>query len=217
MPIELVIFDCDGVLVDSEKLAIQVDQEVLAELGWEISLEEIIHRFIGRSNSYFQLEVEKHLKIKLPENWSQLLTQRYRNKFADELKPVPGIFAALEKLEFTSCVASSGSVEKMRYTLGLTGLLPHFEDRLFSSDQVTRGKPEPDLFLFAAQSMKTDPVSCVVVEDSPAGIEGALKAGMQVVAFSNGLVPEDRLEFPKVPILRDMQRLPELIRSIGQR
>ena len=216
MPIELVIFDCDGVLVDSEKLAIQVDQEVLAELGWEISLEEIIHRFIGRSNSYFQLEVEKHLKIKLPENWSQLLTQRYRNKFADELKPVPGIFAALEKLEFNSCVASSGSVEKMRYTLGLTGLLPHFEDRLFSSDQVTRGKPEPDLFLFAAQSMKTDPVSCVVVEDSPAGIEGALKAGMQVVAFSNGLVSEDRLEFPKVPILRDMQRLPELISSIGQ-
>lgn len=214
MPLELVIFDCDGVLVDSEKLAIQVDQEVLAELGWKISLEEIIHRFIGRSNSYFQLEVEEHLRIRLPENWGEQLTQRYRNKFSNELKPVPGIFAALEGLEFNSCVASSGSIEKMKFTLGLTGLLPHFEDRLFSSDQVKRGKPEPDLFLFAAQSMGTDPRSCVVIEDSPAGIEGALKAGMRVVAFNNGLVPEDRLEFPRVPILRDMQRLPELLNSI---
>lgn len=215
MPFELVIFDCDGVLVDSEKLAIQVDQEVLSELGWDISLEEIIHKFVGRSNSYFKSEIEQHLLIKLPDDWSKQLNDRYRNRFSSELKPITGIFEALEKIELSICVASSGSIEKMRFTLGLTGLLTHFEERLFSADQVKLGKPEPDLFLFAAQNMDTNPANCVVVEDSPAGIEGALRAGMKVVAFSNGLVPEKNLQFPSVPILRDMRLLPDILHSLA--
>ena len=215
MPFELVIFDCDGVLVDSEKLAIQVDQEVLSELGWDISLEEIIHKFVGRSNSYFKSEIEQHLLIKLPDDWSKQLNDRYRNRFSSELKPVTGIFEALEKIELNTCVASSGSIEKMRFTLGLTGLLTHFEERLFSADQVKLGKPEPDLFLFAAQNMDTNPANCVVVEDSPAGIEGALRADMKVVAFSNGLVPEKNLQFPSVPILRDMRLLPDILDSLA--
>ena len=215
MPFELVIFDCDGVLVDSEKLAIQVDQEVLSELGWDISLEEIIHKFVGRSNSYLKSEIEQHLLIKLPDDWSKQLNDRYRNRFSSELKPVTGIFEALEKIELSICVASSGSIEKMRFTLGLTGLLSHFEKRLFSADQVKLGKPEPDLFLFAAQNMDTNPANCVVVEDSPAGIEGALRADMKVVAFSNGLVPEKNLQFPSVPILRDMRLLPDILDSLA--
>lgn len=215
MSFDLVIFDCDGVLVDSERLAIKVDQAVLAELGWKLSIDEIIERFVGRSNHYFKTEVENHLKIKLSQNWSSELNDRYREVFRSELRAIPGVESALDRLTQQTCVASSGSIEKIEFTLGHTGLLPRFSGRIFSADQVTRGKPEPDLFAFAATQLGVVPEKCVVIEDSPAGIQAGLSAKMRVIAFSSGLVPEDKLKFEGVSILRNMDSLPEVIASLS--
>lgn len=212
---DLVIFDCDGVLVDSERLAIQVDQEVLAELGWILSIEEVVERFVGRSNQYFKMEVENHLKIKLPQNWSSVLNKRYRQIFKKDLTSIPGVESALDRITQQTCVASSGSFEKIEFTLGHTGLLPRFDGRIFSADQVTNGKPAPDLFQFAAAQLDVAPDRCVVVEDSPAGIQAGLSAGMTVIAFSAGLVPEEKLKFDGVQVLTKMDSLPDLLETFG--
>lgn len=214
MPIDLVIFDCDGVLVDSEQIAIQVDQEVLHNLGWQISIAEIVDRFVGRSNSHFKFEVEKYLDIKLPENWSDQLTEKYRERFAAELRPIAGVSEVLAELPYKYCVASSGSIEKMRFTLGHTGLLPKFDGKLFSAEQVIHGKPAPDLFLLAAKTMGALPQHCVVIEDSPAGLQAARAAGMRSIAYSGGLVPEEKLTALGVPIIRKMTNLIEALSAV---
>lgn len=214
MPIDLVIFDCDGVLVDSEQIAIQVDQEVLHNLGWQISIAEIVDRFVGRSNSHFKFEVENYLDIKLPENWSDQLTEKYRERFAAELRPIAGVSEVLAELPYKYCVASSGSIEKMRFTLGHTGLLPKFDGKLFSAEQVIHGKPAPDLFLMAATTMKVKPQNCVVVEDSPAGLQAAAEAGMRAIAYSGGLVSEDKLATFGFPIIWQMVDLPKELAAL---
>ncbi len=207
MSIELVIFDCDGVLVDSERIAIQVDQEVLSELGWDIETSEVIERFVGRSNKYFQTEVENHLKIKLPADWSSQLNEKYLSRFETELTPIAGVHQALQEIPYEYCVASSGPIEKMQFTLGSTGLLPNFEGKIFSAEQVNYGKPAPDLFLLAANTFGVTPENCLVVEDSPAGLEAARNAGMKAIAFSGGLVSEDKLQAFEVPVIQHMSHL----------
>lgn len=128
-----------------------------------------------------------------------------------------GIEAALDALDragVTTCVASSGSPEKIRHTLGLTGLWSRFEGRIFSAVEVENGKPAPDLFLHAAASLGAEPARCVVVEDSPAGLQGALAAGMRAIAYAGGLVPLTRLSLPGVTVISDMRELPvELLRA----
>lgn len=207
MSIELVIFDCDGVLVDSERIAIQVDQEVLSELGWDIEISEVIERFVGRSNRYFQTEVENHLKIKLPADWSSQLNEKYLSRFETELTPIAGVHQVLQEIPYEYCVASSGTIEKMQFTLGSTGLLPNFEGKIFSAEQVNYGKPAPDLFLLAANTFGVTPENCLVVEDSPAGLEAARNAGMKAIAFSGGLVSEDKLQAFEVPVIQQMSHL----------
>ena len=155
-----VVFDCDGVLVDSEPLSIEVDRQMLAELGWELSLDEIIERFVGRSHEHFLQEVTAHLGHPPPPGWDETSTPRYRTAYTHGLQPVPGIVEALDRITLPSCVASSGTHDKMTFTLGLTGLLDRFEGRLFSATEVSRGKPAPDLFLHAA---KDDGLGSVVV------------------------------------------------------
>ena len=118
----LVIFDCDGVLVDSEPLSILVDQQVLADLGWSISRQEIIERFVGRSHDHFLATVEEHLGHPLPADWEDRYQGRYREAYQQDLRPVDGIVQALNVIDSRTCVASSGSHDKMRFTLGITGL-----------------------------------------------------------------------------------------------
>jgi beta-phosphoglucomutase-like phosphatase (HAD superfamily) len=141
---ELVIFDCDGVLVDSERLVVRTEAEILCGLGWSISEAEIIERFVGRSAAYMHHEIERNLGRSV--DWDTEFDARYREIFERELLPVPGIEDALDQITTTTCVASSGSHEKMRFTLGITGLLARFEERIFSVDEVEHGKPEPDIF-----------------------------------------------------------------------
>jgi hypothetical protein len=144
---ELVIFDCDGVLVDSERIAVPIDAFVLSQLGWDLTQEEIIERFVGRSDEFIVSEIEAHLGRRLAPDWEAPFAPLYKAAFEADLRPVDGVVQALDQITVPICVASSGSHEKMRHTLGLVGLYERFADRMFSVSDVTRGKPAPDLFL----------------------------------------------------------------------
>jgi len=210
--LELVIFDCDGVLVDSERLAVKIDVQVLARLGWSISEEELIRRFVGVSDADFRRGIEAHLGRPLPDNWRDEFESLYRRTFAAGLKPVDGIIEALDQIEVPICVASSGTHEKMRYTLALTGLYDRFHGRIFSASEVERGKPAPDLFLHAAEQMGVRPAACVVVEDSANGVAAARAAGMKVFAYGGGVTPAAKLAGPYTTVFSDMRELPRLLR-----
>ena len=211
--IELVIFDCDGVLVDTERLAVRIDVQVLSQLGWELSESEVIERFVGLSDATVRAEIEAHTGRPLADDWGQEFEHLYRAAFVAELRAVDGIVEALDRITLQTCVASSGSHDKMRFTLGLTGLLPRFEQRLFSASEVKRGKPAPDLFLHAAARMGVRPAACAVVEDSRYGIEAAHAAGMRAFAYSGGVTPAHRLNVPGTVVFSDMRELPRLLTS----
>lgn len=209
--LELVIFDCDGVLVDSERLAVRIDVRVLAELGWALSEREVIERFVGRPHEFMIAEIEAHLGRRLAKDWEDAFQHLYREAFAAGLTPVDGVVEALDRITLPTCVASSGTHEKMRYTLGLTGLWERFAGRIFSSSEVARGKPAPDLFLHAAERMGADPARCAVVEDSRHGVEAARAAGMLALGFAGGLTPADQLRGPGTLVFSDMRELPRLL------
>ncbi len=214
IPFELVILDCDGVLVDSEHLSMRVDTQVLAELGWRLTNEEVVERFMGRTHAFMVAEIETYLGRPLDPGWEDGFQQRYCDAFALHLKPVAGVVEALDALaasETLTCVASSGGHEKMRFTLGLTGLWDRFEGRIFSATEVAHGKPAPDLFLHAAERMGVDPAACAVVEDSRYGVEAARAAGMRVFAYGAGLTHPDRLAGPGTVVFEEMRELPRLL------
>jgi len=210
-PVELVIFDCDGVLIDSERLGVEVDVMALRELGWPLSETEAIARFVGRSDRENRAAIEAHLDRKLPDGWGDQVDERYRQAFATALTPVDGVLEALDRISLPTCVASSGTHEHLRYTLELTGLYDRFAGRIFSADDVGRGKPAPDLFLLAAERMDAKPARCVVVEDSRPGVEAARAAGMRVLAFAGGLTAAELLDGPDTIVFYDMRELPSLL------
>lgn len=205
----LIIFDCDGVLVDSEVISIAVDEIVLADLGWRIDPDEIIARFVGRSHDHFLAVVEEHIGYKLPDDWEDSYQHLYREAMRRDLRPVAGIIDALDLITLPSCVASNGSHEKMRFTLGLTGLLTRFDGRIFSASEVVLGKPAPDLFLHASSTLGYGPSNCVVVEDSVAGVQAALAADMNVIAYAGGVTSRDQLEVFGVSVIDHMSELPQ--------
>ena len=211
-PVELVIFDCDGVLVDSEPIAVRVGAHLITELGWSVTEAEVVDRFVGRSDRYMVGEIEANVGRSLPD-WQTRYEAALHAAFRSELAPVAGIVAAIDELALPTCVASSGSHDKMRLTLGLTGLYERFVGRIYSASQVANGKPAPDLFLYAAEQMDVPPSRCLVVEDSPAGVQAARAAGMRCVAYASGLVPVDRLQGPGTQVITDMALLTETITS----
>jgi HAD superfamily hydrolase (TIGR01509 family) len=210
-PYELVVFDCDGVLVETERLAVRIDVRVLSAMGWRLDEHEVIERFVGRSPEHMTRELAAHLGRALPDDWDAEFSHLYRTTFEAELEPVPGVVAALDRIVLPTCVASSNSHENIRFTLGLTGLLPRFDGRIFSATEVREGKPAPDLFLHAAERMGADPARCAVVEDSAPGVEAALAAGMDAYAYAGGVTPESRLARPGVTVFTDMADLPALL------
>ncbi|MEV4669994.1 MULTISPECIES: HAD family hydrolase [unclassified Microbacterium] len=209
--LELVIFDCDGVLVDSERLSVEIDREVLSDLGWELTIEEIVHRFVGRSAAHFRSEIEAYLGRALPDDWEAPYQHRYSDAFVRDLQAVPGVVTALDTISAPTCVASSGAHEKIRRTLGLTGLLPRFDGRIFSAAEVENGKPAPDLFLRAASCMGVPPSRCVVIEDSRFGVEAARAAGMHAFGYAGGLTPAEWLAGEGTTVFEDMAELPALL------
>jgi HAD superfamily hydrolase (TIGR01509 family) len=209
--VDLVIFDCDGVLVDSEVLAIEVDRRILAEFGWHLSTEEVVERFMGTSASAFTAGLEEHLGRTLAPDWDAQYLPWFTEAFESSLRAVDGIEEALDAITAQTCVASSGSHDRMRTTLGLTGLYDRFEGRIFSASEVEHGKPAPDLFLHAAERMGVDPARCVVVEDSKYGARGARAAGMRVFGYAGGLTPAEWLRDEGATVFTSMRDLPGLL------
>ena len=206
--LELVIFDCDGVLVDSEPISNRVLAEVLTESGLATTLESSMRDYMGRSWTACVEIFEARLGRPLPPLFAERFWTRVEAALRAELQPVPGIHEALARIPTPTCVASSGRPEKMRITLGMTGLLPRFEGRIFSALDVARAKPWPDLFLHAAARMGAAPATCVVVEDSPRGVEAGVAAGMRVLGFA-GRTEAAALEAAGAEVFRDMLELPE--------
>jgi HAD superfamily hydrolase (TIGR01509 family) len=183
---DLVIFDCDGVLVDSEVISCRAHAEVLTRHGYPITSEQVFDRFLGRSTRQANLEIEAELGRSLPDDFHTQLQDELFRSFEADLQAVPHIHAALDRIAPPVCVASSGSPQRMRVSLGRTALYDRFAPNIFSALQVKNGKPAPDLFLFAAEQMTVPPERCLVIEDSVPGITAARAAGMAVLGFCGG-------------------------------
>ncbi len=206
---DLVIFDCDGVLVDSERLFVHAEAEILAGLGWALTESDIIERFVGRSAAYMQEEIEHHLGR--PIDWESQFERRYREVLESDLVSVEGVADALDAITVPCCVASSGSHEKMAFTLGKTGLIERFRGRIFSADEVEQGKPAPDLFLYAAARMGVEPQRCAVIEDSISGVVAGVAAGMDVFAFAGSVTSAAKLAQDGVVVFEAMRDLAGLL------
>src|SRR5882762_9713911 len=182
---DLIIFDCDGVLIDSEVLSCRCLSEVLAGYGIELGLGQALDLFLGRSVT----AVREHYEVLgrlIPEQFSAELKTGVHAAFLSGLCPIEGVSSVLEGLQIPHCVASSSDVDRVSFSLSLTGLAPHFERRLYTSQMVERGKPAPDLFLYAAERMKADPRRTLVIEDSISGVRAGKAAGMTVWGFVGG-------------------------------
>jgi HAD superfamily hydrolase (TIGR01509 family) len=217
----LIIFDCDGVLVDSEPLALRVLVEGLAERGVSLDETGAAERFLGRSLASVIQAVRCDFGIALEADALARMRDRLYALFRRELRPMPGLAEMLPRLAIPSCVASSSQMERIRLSLELTGLARYFGDFIFSATMVAEGKPAPDLFLLAASHMRVPPERCIVVEDSPAGIEAAQRAKMRVFAVTGGgharLAGHGERLAALAPdaVFDEMALLPELIRTVG--
>ncbi len=183
---DLVIFDCDGVLVDSEPIAMRLLLETLGEAGLVMTPEAASELFLGRSLASMRAVLAEDFGLTLSDAALAGMRRRLYAAFEAELRPIPGVAEVLAALPMPFCVASSSQPERIELSLKVAGLWPRFEGRMFSATEVPRGKPAPDLFLYAARCMGYAPAACLVVEDSPAGIAAAKAAGMRVVAFTGG-------------------------------
>lgn len=193
----LVIFDCDGVLVDSERLSVELEARLLSELGWPMTAEELVLRWMGRTAAFQREEIADRLGASAAALFEERSSNEVRAAFEAGLQAVPGVIAVLDHLEsraVKTCVASSGTHERIRLTLGLTNLAHRFEGRIFSAADVAVGKPAPDLFLHAADSLGVAPSQCAVVEDSLFGVQAGVAASMTVYGFGGGLIDRTLLE-----------------------
>ncbi|OCK57785.1 HAD family hydrolase [Bradyrhizobium sp. LMTR 3] len=218
---DLVIFDCDGVLVDSEVISCRAHAEILNRHGYPITSEQVFHRFLGRSARQANLEVEAELGRALPDDFHLQLRDELHRTFEADLEPIPHIYSALDAITQPVCVASSGSHQRMRISLGRTRLYDRFAPNIFSASQVSNGKPAPDLFLFAAEQMNVAPERCVVIEDSVPGVTGGRAAGMTVLGFHGGShcqpgYAEMLRAAGAIATFDDMRQLPDLIARIGR-
>lgn len=206
----LVVFDCDGVLVDSERISVRVGTTVMADLGWNLTQEEFAEHFVGCSREHFLREAEAGLGRRLGPGWDEPYQHLYRSAFAAELASVPGVIEVMNDLDGAAipyCVASNSDHAYLRRVLGATGQLDRLEGRVYSATDVSRGKPAPDLYLHAAQRMGVVPSRCVVVEDSPFGVTAAVAAGMACYAYAGGVTPEHRLQGLGATVFHEMTDL----------
>ena len=184
--IDLVIFDCDGTLVDSESIAARVTAELFQDLGVALTPEEAFHTFLGLDHDAARALAERRYGLTFPDDYDTRAEARMSAALDRDLRALPGIPKLLAGLDLPFCVASNSSARRLRRTLTVSGLLPYFGERVFSVTDVARGKPAPDLFLHAARVMGALPGRCLVIEDSVAGVTGAAAAGMRVAGFCGG-------------------------------
>ena len=182
----MIIFDCNGVLVDSEPIAAAVAAQQFTHVGVPLTPESVMHHFLGRRPADMVAAVEAHIQRKLPAAFGANLAAATLKRFQSELRAMPHAAHALTWLREPKCVASSSGIDRIRASLDITGLARFFEANLFSGSDVPRGKPAPDLFQLAARRMRVRAAECIVVEDSPAGVAAAHAAGMTPIGFIGG-------------------------------
>ena len=190
MSTKLIIFDCDGVLVDSEDLANTVTAEMLASYGHQISSEELIRRFKGMKFKAYVDILENETGIALPETFETDVREAMAEVFKKHVKPVEGALKIIKSLKIPFCVASNGPKNKTKENLKTTNLYPHFIGKIFSAYEVKSWKPDPGLFLAAANHFGVSPQNCIVIEDSLSGVKAAIAAGMTVYALDHTLKDE---------------------------
>ncbi len=222
MPVDLVIFDCDGVLVDSELISCRAHADVLTRHGYPITAEQVLQRFLGVSDREARMMVETETGRRFPDDFDQQIKNATLQFYAGDLKAIAHVADAIAAIDVPKCVASSGTPEKIRHGLTCAGLYEMLQPHTFSASQVKNGKPAPDLFLYAAGRMGTAPERCVVVEDSVPGITGARAAGMTVLGFHGGSHcraghAETLRKAGAMATFDDMRQLPDLIAQIGQK
>ncbi|MBV9832258.1 MAG: HAD family hydrolase [Marmoricola sp.] len=211
---DLVIFDCDGVLVDTEVLQVAVEARVLTEIGWQIEPDEVVRRWMGRTAAAQTADIRERLGEEGVRRYDELARGQIHEAFERDLVEVEGVSSLLDALDaagLPACVASSGSHERIRRTLGLTGLLPRFEGRIYSALDVEHGKPAPDLFLHAAARLGVPPSRCVVVEDSAYGVQAGVAAGMRVLGYGSGLADPQSLRAAGAEVFDRMADVPALV------
>ncbi len=219
---DLIIFDCDGVLVDSELVSCRAHAETLTRHGYPITPEQVLTRFLGVSDREARQAIENESGRKLPADFESQVKQATLNFYEGELQAIPHIGDAITAIPLAKCVASSGTHEKIRHGLTCAGLYDRLAPHIFSASQVARGKPAPDLFLFAAGQMGVAPGRCLVIEDSLPGITGARAAEMTVLGFHGGSHcrpghDEMLRNAGAAAVFSDMRQLPGLIGQIGQK
>ncbi|HKM72698.1 MAG TPA: HAD family hydrolase [Stellaceae bacterium] len=209
---DLVIFDCDGVLVDSELIFARVLAECLIAVDFPTTIDEAIGLGFGKNRATLSAAVEARFGQALPDAFFETFGARSAAAFEQELAPVPGVEELLAALPTPRCVASNGRLDRVRHRLALTGLLASFDPHVFSASQVAVGKPAPDLFLFAAERLGARPDRCTVVEDSIPGVEAAIAAKMPVVGFCGGShCPQDHADrLSDAGCSRVFTRMPDL-------
>lgn len=222
MNFDLVIFDCDGVLVDSEVISCRAHSETLTRHGYPITADQVLERFLGISEREARLTIENEISRKLPEDFELQVNQATLRLYADDLRAISHVGEAIAAIDLPKCVASSGTPDKIHHGLTCAGLHSQFAPHIFSASQVKRGKPAPDLFLFAARQMQAQPARCLVIEDSVPGVTGALAAGMTVLGFHGGshCLPghaDTLLAAGALLTFDDMRQLPEMIAQIEQK
>ncbi|WP_242085275.1 HAD family hydrolase [Aestuariivivens sediminis] len=185
MKYKCIIFDCDGVLVDSEDISTRILVEMSRVLGAEIDMNFAVEYFSGKSLKSILEFIESLIDNKLPGHFEEEFRRQSFKAFKTDLKPIKGIYNVLEKITVPYCVASSGPQEKIRLNLTTTGLIEKFENKIFSCYDIGSWKPNPEIFEYAATSMGFEPSECVVIEDSTAGVKAAKRGGFDVFGFAN--------------------------------
>ena len=216
--VDLVIFDCDGVLIDSEVISTRSTVAALAEIGFEIGEADAARRFVGRSYASIRKDIEAEWGETLPPAFEAEVERRTLAEMKASLQPIDGIGEALSRLDRPRCVASSSSVDWITSGLTRTGLLDHFAPHLFSASMVENGKPAPDIFLHAAERMAVRPANALVVEDSVPGVQAGVAAGAVVIGFTGGSHISDKAAHGELLkahgaslVIEHMGRLPDIV------
>ena len=206
-----IIFDCDGTLVDSEAITNQVIAEMASELGIEMSGEEASATFGGKTLDGVVYKMRELSGNDLPNDWLPRLIQRVNESWESKLRPVKGVKELLEKIKIPICVASNGEPTHVRHSLRLTKLYDFFDENIFTASEVSKPKPSPELFLYAAKKMGFVPSECAVIEDSVTGVTAAVNAEMEVYGIINNLFSEEQLRNAGAIPFKSMDELPTLL------
>lgn len=213
-PYEAVIFDCDGVLVDSEELAMEVSHRLLAELGLHYDPAEMRRRFVGCSSRFFRETVEADLGRPLPAGWDARSSSEMATALRREVTAIPGVEAALRSIRLPVAVASNSGHGRIRLSLETVGLLDSFDPAIASAEDVSDGKPAPDVYLHAAALLGADPARCIAIDDSQFGVLAAYRAGMRVLAFEGAGEIATLPVSERVTTFQDMRELPALLDAV---